>query len=112
MDRIEALRTGMTVAYWASEAPDRMAITSDAGNRTYAELNARANQIARALRARGLQPKDAVALMCGNRPEFAEVVAACSRVGVRLTPVNWHLTADETAYILENCGAKAFFADV
>jgi long-chain acyl-CoA synthetase len=111
MDRSEALRTGMTVAYWAAEAPDRMAITSAVGNRSYAELNERANQVARLLRSRGVQPKDAVALMCGNRPEFAEVFAGCLRAGVRLTPINWHLTADEAGYIIENCGAKAFFAD-
>ena len=78
MDRIEALRTGMTVAYWAGEAPDRMAITSDAGTRTYGELNARANQAVRALRRRGVKAGDAVALMCGNRPEFAEAFAGCS----------------------------------
>ena len=101
----------MTIAYWAQEAPDRMAISSAAGNRTFGELNARANQLARVLRERGVEPKDAVALMCGNRPEFAEVVAACSRIGARLTPINWHLTADETAYIIDNCSAKAFFAD-
>ncbi|MBA3652653.1 MAG: AMP-binding protein [Actinobacteria bacterium] len=101
----------MTVAYWAVEAPDRMAITSAAGNRTYGELNARANQVVRALRRRGLAPKDAVALMCGNRPEFAEVFAACLRAGFRLTPINWHLTGDEAAYIIDNCGAKAFIAD-
>ena len=101
----------MTVAYWAAEAPDRMAITSPVGTLTYAELNARANQLVRALRERGLTKGDAVALMCGNRPEFAEVGAACSRAGFRLTTINWHLTGDEAAYIVDNCEAKAFFAD-
>jgi long-chain acyl-CoA synthetase len=110
-DRIEALRTGMTVAYWAEEAPERMAITSAAGTRTFGELNARANQLVRALRRRGLSAGDAVTLMCSNRPEFAEVWAGCLRGGFRLTPINWHLTGDEAAYIIDNCGAKAFIAD-
>jgi long-chain acyl-CoA synthetase len=52
MDRLEALKSGMTVAYWAREAPDRMAITSEVGTRSYGELNARANQVARLLRSR------------------------------------------------------------
>ena len=82
MDRVDALRHGMTVAYWAAEAPERMAIISSAGNRTYAELNARANQVVRALRRRGLAAGDSVTLMCSNRPEFAEVSAACSRGGL------------------------------
>ncbi|HZN13547.1 MAG TPA: AMP-binding protein [Acidimicrobiales bacterium] len=111
MDRVDALRTGMTVAYWAAEAPDRMAITSDVGTRTYGELNARANQVVRALRRRGVQAGDAVALMCGNRPEFAEAYSGCLRTGIRLTTINWHLTADEAAYIIDNCEAKAFIAD-
>jgi long-chain acyl-CoA synthetase len=102
----------MTVAYWAGEASDRMAIVAPAGNRTYGQLNARANQVARALRRRGLAAGDAVTLMCSNRPEFAEVFAGCLRAGFRLTPVNWHLTGDEAAYIIDNCGAKAFIADV
>jgi long-chain acyl-CoA synthetase len=49
--------------------------------------------------------------MVANRPEFAEVWAAALRTGLRLTTINWHLTAEETAYILGDCEAKAFVAD-
>jgi long-chain acyl-CoA synthetase len=110
-DRQEAARAGMTLAYWAGEAPDRPAIVSPFGDRTFAELNARANQLARALRRRGLQPGDGVALLCANRAEFAEVLGATQRAGLRLTPVNWHLTASEAAYIVDDCEAAAFIAD-
>src|SRR5262249_10258236 len=39
------------------------------------------------------------------------------RIGVRLTPINFHLGADEVGYILRDCDAKVFvaagrFADV
>ena len=51
-------------------------------------------------------------LLCGNRPEFASTYAATHRRGLRLTAVNWHLTAEETAYIAADCGAKAIVADV
>ncbi|MEZ5256977.1 MAG: AMP-binding protein [Ilumatobacteraceae bacterium] len=102
---------GMGLAWWAKRDPHRAAIVSPKGDRTFAELNARANQLARALRARGVSGGDSVALMCGNRPEFAETINACLRIGVRMTPINWHLTADETAYILEDCEAVALVAD-
>ena len=46
--------------------------------------------------------------MCTNRPEFVEVLYAAQRIGLRLTPINWHLTGEEAAYIVENCEAKAF----
>ena len=29
-----------------------------------------------------------------------------------MTPVNWHLTAEEIAYVVKDCEAKALFADV
>lgn len=93
-----------------SEAASR-AITSPSGNCSFEELEARANQLARAWRRMGLVPGDAVAILCGNRPEFAEVVAASQRSGMRLTPVNWHLGVEEAGYILDDCEAAVVVAD-
>ncbi|HET6949575.1 MAG TPA: AMP-binding protein [Acidimicrobiales bacterium] len=107
----EAARSGMVLAHWALLQPDVPAIVSPRGDRTFAELNAAANRLARALRARGVEAGDAVALMVTNRPEFAEVLAAAQRTGLRMTPINWHLTADEAAYIVGDCQAKVFVAD-
>jgi long-chain acyl-CoA synthetase len=107
-----AMRTGTLNSLWAQLQPDVDAIRSPHGDRTYGELNAHANQIVRLLRAAGVQPGDSVALLCSNRPEFAEVMQATGRSGLRLTPINWHLTADEAAYVVADCGAKALFADV
>jgi long-chain acyl-CoA synthetase len=109
--RLHAMQTGMTCAFWAEVRPNAPAIVSARGNRTFAELNARANQLARALRARGLRPGDAVALMCSNRPEFAEVLTATRRTGLRLTPISTRLTGAEAGYILDDCDAKAVIAE-
>jgi long-chain acyl-CoA synthetase len=107
----ELAATGMALSWWARTQPGTPAIISPAGTRTFGELNAHANQVARGLRARGLAAGDAVALLCGNRPEFVEVIAASQRAGFRLTPVNWHLTVDEVAYIVADCGAAALVTD-
>jgi long-chain acyl-CoA synthetase len=96
---------------WAATQPDVDAIVSPTGRRTYRELDANANRLARALRRRGLRSGDAVALLSGNRPEFVEVYFACQRAGLRLTPVNWHLTGDEAGYIVADCEARAIVAD-
>jgi long-chain acyl-CoA synthetase len=109
--RKELADKGMVVAYWADRHGDREAVISPAGTRTFTELNQNANRLARALRRRGLAAGDAVALLCDNRPEFAEVVCACQRAGLRLTTVNWHLTVGEVAYIVNDCEAKVLFAD-
>jgi long-chain acyl-CoA synthetase len=103
-----AAAQGMLHAWWAARVPDRMALITAHGDRTYEDLNHNINRLARALRARGLGAGDAIALMCTNEPEFLEVLYASQRIGLRLTPINWHLTGEEAGYIVENCEAKAF----
>jgi long-chain acyl-CoA synthetase len=110
MEKAEANARGLLISWWAARIPDRPALITGSGNRTFAELNATINRLSRALRARGLKVGDSVALMCTNRPEFIEVLLAAQRAGLRLTPINWHLTGDEAGYIVDNCEAKAFIA--
>ena len=109
--RQELATKGMTLAWWAEQVPENKAIISPTGDRTFAELNANANRVVRALRSRGLGNGDAVALMCTNRPAFVETWAACLRAGFRLTTINWHLTGEEAGYIVDDCEAKALVAD-
>lgn len=109
--RDELGERGMSVAVHAAEAPDRPAIASPAGDRTFFELNANANRLVRALRRRGVGPGSSVALVCSNRPEFAETMAAALRGGYRITPINWHLTGEEIAYIVDDAEAAALIGD-
>ncbi|MEP1901987.1 MAG: AMP-binding protein, partial [Nitratireductor sp.] len=106
-----AAAQGMILAWHAAQAPERLAVMSEKGDRTFGELNAQANRLVRVLRGAGLNAGDGVALLCTNRPEFVETIAACQRAGFRLTPINWHLKPDEVAYIVDNCEAKAFIAE-
>jgi len=78
-----AARQGMAVAFAASRTPDRQAVIAPTGDRTYAELNANANRLVRALGRRGLGGGDSVAILSSNRAEFAETYAACTRAGFR-----------------------------
>ncbi len=103
---------GMIVAFHANHSPERMAIMSEQGSRTYKQLNNRINQIAASMRDYGLVPGDAVSLICSNRPEFAEVLMACLRTGIRVSPVNWHLAAPEITYIVDNSDSKMIFGDI
>jgi long-chain acyl-CoA synthetase len=108
----EAAPVGMQPSVWADVYPERVAVYDYTGqNRTFGELNANANRITRLTREAGLATGDSIALLCTNRAEFCDVLFAALRAGLRCTPVNWHLTADEIAYIVQNCEAKALFAD-
>jgi len=107
----QAKGCGMSVAYHAAQRPSQMAVSSGYGNRSFAELNKRINQLVRVLRDAGLKPDDGVAMLLRNRPEFVEVYFACLRAGLRITPINWHLTGDNASYVVGNCEARAFIAD-
>ncbi len=102
---------GMEIAAVAASVPDRPAIVSQYGDMTFGELNAQVNQLAYCLREAGVKAGDAIALACGNRPEFIVVRFAAHRLGLRLTPVNWHLSPQEIAYVVDDCDAVALFMD-
>jgi len=112
-ERLEAAAlTGMTTAVWADVQPDKAAVIDpDGRTRSFVEVNRNANRIVRLLRGAGLKAGDAVALVMSNRAEFIEVQAATLRGGFRITPVNWHLTVDEIAYVLNDCEAQAVFGE-
>jgi long-chain acyl-CoA synthetase len=88
------------------------AIIDETGERSWAELDARANRLINGLRALGLRAGDVIAVYAGNRREYYEIMAAAGHAGLLYVPVNWHFTPDELAYVLANSGAKVLFADV
>ncbi|MEM1413007.1 MAG: AMP-binding protein, partial [Pseudomonadota bacterium] len=106
-----AIESGMLVAYYAHTQGDVMAVTSAFGERTFRQLNENANRLVRLFRAHGLGPGDGVAHVSRNCCEFVEVLMATTRAGLRFTPINFHLNAEEIGYIVDNCDALAFVAD-
>ena len=62
----EHLALGMGIAFHAKNIPDKKAIVSEYGERTFMELNANSNRYAKFLKEKGLQNGDAVAIVCKN----------------------------------------------
>jgi fatty-acyl-CoA synthase len=79
---------------------------------TYHQLDQRSNQGAQLLRALGLRAGDHIGMMLENTPRFLEIAWAAQRAGIIYTPISTHLKRDETAYILENCGARLFIGSL
>ncbi|HET9769954.1 MAG TPA: acyl-CoA synthetase [Acidimicrobiia bacterium] len=100
----------MYPGHWAQVAPDKPAVVmAESGETvTYGELDERSVRLARVWHEAGLRPGDGVALFMENQARFLEVVWAALRSGLRITPVNRYLTADEAAYIVNDCDASAF----
>ncbi|HZD03945.1 MAG TPA: AMP-binding protein, partial [Longimicrobiales bacterium] len=68
-------------------------------------------QVVGGLRELGLERGDRVALLSDNRPEWALTDYGCVCSGVVPVPVYGTLVDDQVAYILENAGVKALFAE-
>ncbi|MBK8306257.1 MAG: AMP-binding protein [Gammaproteobacteria bacterium] len=73
---------------------------------SYGELEARANRLARLLRAHGLKRLDHYAIFMENNSRYIECCAAGERAGLYYTCVNSFLTAAELAYIVNNSGSR------
>jgi long-chain acyl-CoA synthetase len=93
----------------AKETPDKPAVVMAGSGETvtYAELDERSIRLARVWRDAGLQRGDHVALMADNDPRYFEVYWAALRSGLYLTAVNRYLSADEAAYVVNDCGARS-----
>jgi long-chain acyl-CoA synthetase len=93
----------------AAQAPDRpAAIMHETGERlSYADLEQRSVRLSRLLHDAGLRPGDGIALIAENDLRYFEAYWAALRSGLYFTAVNWHLTAAESAYIVNDSGARA-----
>jgi long-chain acyl-CoA synthetase len=72
------------------------------------ELLAECNRLVHGLRALGLKPGDTIATVLPNSAAMIQAYLAVMQAGWYLVPINYHLTAVEIAYILQDSGAKAF----
>ena len=95
----------------AKTQPDRPAIIMAGSGEvvTFAELDARSNQVAQLLRARGVKVGDTVALCMENHPWFFCLTWGFQRAGLHYVGISSRLTPPEIAYILEDSGAKLLF---
>jgi len=96
---------------YASQRPDEIALRDEFGATSWSQLDERVNRLVNALRAAGLEAGDTVSVVCGNRREYFEAMAAASHGGWRFVPVNWHWVAEELAYVLANSDSRALLAD-
>jgi long-chain acyl-CoA synthetase len=89
-----------------------VALDDGTRRRTREELADRTARFAHLLReGLGLAPGMHAALLIGNRAEAVEGVLGAIHAGLWMTPVNWHLTPEEVAYVVRDSGARVLFTD-
>ena len=107
-------RTLMYPGSYAQKHPHRPAVIMAATGaiQTYAQLEARSNQLAHALRAFGLERLDHYAIFMENNAAYIETCAAGERAGLFYTCINSFLTAEEMAYIVTNSESKVLITSL
>ena len=86
--------------------PDAIAAICGDRRWTYAELNARANQLGRALLARGLRRESVVAVMTERNLDWMAAVLAIFKAGGAYLPIEPHFPADRIAVTLSRAGCE------
>jgi long-chain acyl-CoA synthetase len=95
----------------AASDPERLALVDPGGaGTTYGELVGNMRAQARGLHALGLEPGDTVAVVLPNSRELLELYGAAVESGLTFVAPNWHLGADELAYVLDDSGARVLVA--
>lgn len=93
----------------ARTIPDQLAVTDGRLTLTWAELDPIVNRGTNALLGEALGQPPRVAVFAHNSTESALAYLCALHAGVSGVPVNFHLTAEELAYILKDSGAQALF---
>lgn len=88
--------------------PAKPAILSGAQKWTWSELNRRVDRLANGLLGNGLAVGDRVAVLLSNCIEYFEIYFGCARAGLIPVPLNYRLTADELAGIINHSQPSLF----
>ncbi|MFC6953823.1 long-chain-fatty-acid--CoA ligase [Halorubellus litoreus] len=91
---------------------DETAVVATTGDRyTYRELGARADAFSAFLQTEGVAKGDRVAVLDPNTHYQLEAAYGIMQLGAVHTPLNYRLTPDDYAYILEDAGVDVVYAD-
>src|SRR4029450_13538802 len=78
---------------------------------TYAQIDAMANAVARALLKRGFAHGERVAILSANRAEYLAAYFGIMRAGLVAVAVNFSFPRKTIQFIMQDAGAKLVFCD-
>jgi long-chain acyl-CoA synthetase len=93
----------------AADAPDEIALRDPGQELTWADVDDALNRCADLVLAADLGPANRVAVYAENAAETALAHLGALMGGASSVPVNFHLTAEETAYILDDSESRILF---
>ncbi|HJZ25998.1 MAG TPA: AMP-binding protein, partial [Streptosporangiaceae bacterium] len=96
----------------AARTPGAAAVVFEGAGVSYAELNARANRLARYLVSLGAGPERLVAVAVPRSPEMVVAVLAVLKAGAAYVPVDLAYPADRVAFMLTDARPVAVLTTV
>ncbi len=90
----------------AAKTPDNIALIFEDKTLTYRELNQKANQLARTLRANGAKPDSLIGVMVERSIEMIVSIMAILKAGSGYLPVDTEYPQDRIQYMLEDSKAE------
>src|SRR5689334_4091064 len=91
----------------AELTPGHQALSCAGQEMSYAELEKRANQLARFLRSQGIGKDCAVGLLLPRSADVYVALLAVLKAGAAYVPLDPEYPAERINYILSDCGARA-----
>jgi len=100
----------------AAHAPDKPALVEDGRGRalrswSFVELDRWSNRLARVLIELGVEPLGKVVTCGHNSASLMAAAHGIRRAGAVNVPLNYRLTADEAAYVVDNSDATVLYVD-
>src|SRR6188768_3681580 len=90
--------------------PDREAVVDGDLRLTYREFFERCDRWSAALQKLGVSPGDRVAYIAPNTTAQLESFYAVPQIGAVVVPINYRLTSEDFAYIINHSGARVVCA--
>ncbi|MGQ4335833.1 non-ribosomal peptide synthetase, partial [Streptomyces hayashii] len=88
-----------------ARTPDAVALVQGGTELNYAELDARANRVARLLASRGIGPEDVVATVFERTVDLVVALLGVIKAGATYLPIDPAYPADRIAYVIADSGA-------
>jgi len=99
------------ISHWAKANPDKPAIVSRDLTFTYAELDAKTNQVARALAARGVRPGDRIGFVLPRGPQTVMLLIGILKAGAAYVPLDAESPVTRIKDCLEDAQPKLVVAE-
>ncbi|HEX4905590.1 MAG TPA: AMP-binding protein [Acidimicrobiales bacterium] len=97
---------------YAQADPDKPGVIEDGNVLTYGEFETRANQVAAALQELGVKAGTKLVWCAQNSTEVVVLINAARKTGAIAVPLNYRLSTEEAAYVIDNSDATVVLFDI